>query len=96
MKIVDLIAEDAGGMGAGSVATVVMPMMRQHRKRTARSMRKESGNGIIRRVPYNNIAEELYAALEEKWSEKYKRSINCDNPKGFSQRAHCQGRKKNG
>ena len=33
--------------------------------------------------------------LEEKWSKKYKRSIDCDNPKGFSQRAHCQGRKKN-
>lgn len=32
--------------------------------------------------------------LTEKWSEKYKRSINCSNPKGFSQRAHCQGRKK--
>lgn len=31
----------------------------------------------------------------EAWSEKYKRSINCNNPKGFSQRAHCQGRKKN-
>lgn len=31
----------------------------------------------------------------EAWSEKYKRSINCSNPKGFSQRAHCQGRKKN-
>lgn len=30
----------------------------------------------------------------EAWSEKYKRSIDCDNPKGFSQRAHCQGRKK--
>jgi hypothetical protein len=28
------------------------------------------------------------------WSEKYKRSIDCNNPKGFSQRAHCQGRKK--
>ncbi len=28
------------------------------------------------------------------WSEKYKKSINCDNPKGFSQRAHCQGRRK--
>ena len=28
------------------------------------------------------------------WSDKYKKSINCDNPKGFSQRAHCQGRKK--
>lgn len=33
--------------------------------------------------------------LNEKWSDKYKRSINCSNPKGFSQRAHCQGRKKN-
>ena len=28
------------------------------------------------------------------WSEKYKKSIDCDNPKGFSQRAHCQGQKK--
>jgi hypothetical protein len=33
--------------------------------------------------------------LEEKWSEKYKRSIDCKNPKGFSQKAHCQGKKKN-
>ena len=32
--------------------------------------------------------------LNEKWSQKYKKSINCNNPKGFSQRAHCQGRKK--
>ena len=32
--------------------------------------------------------------LAEKWSNKYKRSINCNNPKGFSQKAHCQGRKK--
>ena len=31
--------------------------------------------------------------LDEKWSNKYKRSIDCDNPKGFSQRAHCQGKK---
>lgn len=32
--------------------------------------------------------------MHEGWSDKYKRSINCDNPKGFSQKAHCQGRKK--
>ena len=32
--------------------------------------------------------------LEEGWSDKYKRSIDCDNPKGFSQKAHCAGRKK--
>lgn len=31
---------------------------------------------------------------ESKWSEKYKNSIDCSNPKGFSQKAHCQGLKK--
>jgi hypothetical protein len=32
----------------------------------------------------------------EKWSEKYKKSIDCNNPKGFSQKAHCQGKVKKG
>ena len=32
--------------------------------------------------------------VAEGWSAKYKRSIDCNNPKGFSQRAHCQGKKK--
>ena len=32
--------------------------------------------------------------LIEKWSKEYKQSINCSNPKGFSQKAHCAGRKK--
>ena len=32
--------------------------------------------------------------LIEKWSKKYKKSIDCNNPKGFSQKAHCAGRKK--
>ena len=26
------------------------------------------------------------------WSQKYKKSIDCKNPKGFSQKAHCQGK----
>jgi hypothetical protein len=32
--------------------------------------------------------------ITEAWSQKYKSSINCSNPKGFSQRAHCAGKKK--
>jgi hypothetical protein len=32
--------------------------------------------------------------VSEKWSEKYKKSINCSHPKGFSQRAHCASLKK--
>lgn len=40
----------------------------------------------------NQPVDEDY--VEEKWSQKYKKSINCANPRGFSQRAHCAGRKK--
>ena len=32
--------------------------------------------------------------IDEKWSQKYKSSINCASPRGFSQRAHCAGRNK--
>ena len=32
--------------------------------------------------------------VKEDWSNKYKKSIDCNNPKGFSQKAHCAGRKK--
>lgn len=31
--------------------------------------------------------------IDEKWTNKYKKSINCSNPKGFSQKAHCRARK---
>ena len=32
--------------------------------------------------------------VSEGWSQKYKNSINCSHPKGFSQKAHCAGKKK--
>jgi hypothetical protein len=32
--------------------------------------------------------------VNEGWSQKYKSSINCSHPKGFSQKAHCAGKKK--
>jgi hypothetical protein len=46
-----------------------------------------------RTVP-NCVPESSEEPVEEKWSEKYKRSIDCSHPKGFSQRAHCAGKKK--
>ena len=32
--------------------------------------------------------------ITEAWSQKYKSSINCSHPKGFSQKAHCAGKRK--
>lgn len=36
----------------------------------------------------------LVDIIMEKWTKKYKKSIDCNNPKGFSQKAHCAARKK--
>jgi len=35
-----------------------------------------------------------FKQFQEDWNNKYKKSIDCSNPKGFSQRAHCAGRMK--
>jgi len=45
-------------------------------------------------IPTNENKSKKKKEVEEKWSKKYKKSIDCNNPKGFSQKAHCQGKKK--
>ena len=36
-----------------------------------------------------------FKSKSKSWSEKYKKSINCKSPKGFSQRQYCKyGRNK--
>ena len=35
-----------------------------------------------------------FKQFQEEWTNKYKKSIDCFNPKGFSQRAHCAARRK--
>ena len=49
---------------------------------------------ILQKKLFKTEEEAIRESIEEAWSKKYKRSINCNNPKGFSQRAHCAGRKK--
>jgi len=51
-----------------------------------------SGYAEVARIP---LTLEEVKTVMEKWSAKYKKSIDCSNPKGFSQKAHCAGRKKN-
>ena len=58
----------------------------------ARVMGKSETAAVYRR--FINSMKKKTKEMREEWSEKYKKSINCSNPKGFSQRAHCQGRKK--
>ena len=58
----------------------------------AREMGKTSEAAVYRK--YINAMKKKTKKMNESWSDKYKKSIDCNNPKGFSQRAHCQGRKK--
>ena len=58
----------------------------------AREMGKTSEAAVYRK--YINSMKKKTKSMKEGWSDKYKKSIDCNNPKGFSQKAHCQGRKK--
>ena len=58
----------------------------------AREMGKTSEAAVYRK--YINSMKKKTEKMNEGWSDKYKKSIDCNNPKGFSQKAHCQGRKK--
>ena len=58
----------------------------------AREMGKTSQAAVYR--AYINKMKKITKQKNEGWSEKYKKSIDCNNPKGFSQKAHCAGKKK--
>lgn len=47
-----------------------------------------------RKKKRKDMTDVLKRFMEDRWSKKYKDSIDCNNPKGFSQRAHCAGKNK--
>jgi len=63
-----------------------------------KTIKKSNITDLVGNVKMNKPTGKIYSMskgeMKEKWSQKYKDSINCDNPKGFSQKAHCQGKKK--
>lgn len=96
-KIPTTVNEEAAGVGVvknSKDPRYVMATMGDDNDVTASTLpRMMAGYHLTKK--YKKLKEEI-DVLKEKWSAKYKRSINCNNPRGFSQRAHCQGRKKNG
>jgi len=74
--------------GSGSAGGYVAPLFSEPKKLD--SMFKDEQPKKKIKGGFVSEKEEV----DEKWSKKYKDSIDCSHPKGFSQRAHCQGRKK--
>ena len=94
-KIPQAVNEEAAGVG------VVANKKQARDPRYSMSITKDVRPGEVgRQLKKMHLADsvsqlqEQIATLKEKWSAKYKRSINCNRPRGFSQRAHCAGRKK--
>lgn len=52
----------------------------------------ETSNSQIRDL-CQDFAETFLGNLDESWTKKYKKSIDCSHPRGFSQKAHCAGRR---
>jgi hypothetical protein len=48
---------------------------------------------ILEAVWDNDIQIDINEDVTEGWSQKYKNSIDCDHPKGFSQKNHCISKK---
>ena len=84
--------QDALALGRLYLDSQQRPDVQQAR---ARMLGRESAFDKFDKLP---LEEQLRIVNEstvlEKWSKKYKDSINCSNPKGFSQKAHCAGKKK--
>ena len=94
-KIPKTVNEEAAGVGVvknSKDPRYIMATMGDDNDVTAATLpQMMAGYHLTKK--YKKLKEEI-DLLKEKWSAKYKRSINCNNPRGFSQRAHCQGRKK--
>jgi hypothetical protein len=59
----------------------------------------ESGSFAESDLEFQKLAE--YNAprtgkKKKRWSSKYKKSINCNNPKGFSQKQYCKRKNRGG
>ena len=82
-------------MGKSSEAAVYRKYINSMKKKTKKMNEGYTADN------FNKLKEKIGSAkkhrkpaVDEGWSDKYKKSIDCNNPKGFSQRAHCQGKKK--
>ena len=98
IKLMDIILEDIQPDEKEMVDGIV-DMLNQvkdvdNRKEMALDRLKDFENSKIEVDPKQFMARVGLNSIDEKWTKKYKKSINCSNPKGFSQKAHCAGRRK--
>jgi hypothetical protein len=92
-----------GGVPAGKVAEQGVAEGEKTMSRAAKGNEKYGKDGMkaLAKAGRDGASEKKLDAIRdrhdnynEEWSQKYKSSINCSHPKGFSQKAHCAGKNK--
>ena len=98
IKLVDIILEEVDSDQKEMVDGIV-DMLNQvkdinNRKEMALDRLKDFKKQNIKINVKDFLQKSGLVSIDETWTKEYKKSINCNNPKGFSQRAHCAGRRK--
>jgi predicted RNA-binding protein Jag len=98
------VLEDGGSTTTGAIATTEKPLGELQRRAEPPKPRnfvaknaKMGGAGVHKdkkKAAKQGDVKHKNKEMAEEWSKKYKSSINCSHPKGFSQKAHCAGKKK--
>lgn len=87
------LAEKAYKQGNKERANSIVNQAAQLAEKLKLRYRKDKDGIAIAHRGVDEGKNTITKTLEEVWSKKYKQSIDCNNPKGFSQKAHCAGRK---
>lgn len=87
-------SETKEAMGSGSAGSFEGPLFSTTKKEIEETKNKKFEAPKLTMFSDEAPKEIKKKQIEEKWSKEYKRTIDCNNPKGFSQKAHCDARKK--
>jgi len=90
-SVLQSLQHEMMGEGARTMSRAAKGMMK-YGKDGMRALAKAGRDGASEKQL--DTIRDKHDHYNEGWSQKYKNSINCSHPKGFSQRAHCAGKRK--
>jgi hypothetical protein len=59
-------------------------------------MLNDNMQNLVSFEEFNESYNKPRKGMKRRWSTKYKKSIDCSNPKGFSQKQYCKRKRRGG
>jgi hypothetical protein len=93
-KALGQVSAESGGDILQSYQAIKKELPEMNKKKYKKSEIDKLIGKVKMDKPIGKVYTMTKGEMMEGWSQKYKNSIDCDNPKGFSQKAHSQGKNK--